>query len=686
MTDELPPDSQLLIPDDGPSLPEVFGRYRIVRRIGQGAMGAVFLAADTVLVRQVALKVRTNSATGEERALERFRREARYAAVLQHPNICPVYDVGEIDGIDYIALAYLDGVPLSQLLAQGPLPGQQRIARIVRDIASALHHAHQRGVVHRDLKPANIMIDREERPILMDFGIAARLTGDPRITRTGALMGTPAYMAHEQVHGNAAAVGPSVDIYSLGVILYEMLTGQWPFPGNDPEEIFHQLAYGEPRRPRELQPDIDGRLETICLKMIARQPEDRYASMQHVVEDLDEFLTGSDVAATWSCKTNNAADPFASRAAKCTPSRKQRIFGAVGAVLFLSMIGGIAVTQWLGLPNFRERFNSRAAPRKPLDGAAGKALASIPSGIPEDRSPAQQLSATEPVEVIEESTSGAATSFGSSSPSIEIANDPNPKSATSTASGLVDRSKRWFVGIGVDRFHEKAFAARPEARTRIEQLARALGSSAGFETRRILSGEEATAVHIRQLFCELAQTAEAGVTLCIVVDGLMNRVPDVDGDDPDGWDEAFVAFDSEPEHPETFVTDDEFRNFLAAFSTERLIVLLDLEQPVFAVTPEELVHREPAMAGEFQQFDAERPQRAFSAVAARHRGHTDLPADRLLERLTRTIQARSTNTLQHALEQACGRQSASADEELHVYGSAIGALPIGLDANHNFDP
>ncbi len=198
-----------------------FGRYRIDRLLGRGGMGSVYLAHDTQLDRPVALKVPHFTPEDGPEILERFYREARAAATLAHPNICPVYDVGEVGGVPYLTMAYVEGKPLAAFLKDGKPVLAAQAAAVVRKLALALQEAHARGVLHRDLKPANVMINARKEPVIMDFGLARRVNKEEvRLTRKGAVLGTPAYMSPEQVGGDPDAVGPRSDVYSLGVILY----------------------------------------------------------------------------------------------------------------------------------------------------------------------------------------------------------------------------------------------------------------------------------------------------------------------------------------------------------------------------------------------------------------------------------------------------------------------------------
>jgi serine/threonine protein kinase/formylglycine-generating enzyme required for sulfatase activity len=283
--------------DDSPEvdvpLPEHFGRYHILRRLGVGAMGAVYLAHDSTLDRDVALKVPHFTAEDGPEARERFQREARAAGALNHPNICRIHDVGVIEGIPYLTMEYLKGRPLTDFIVAGkPIP-QRQAAAVVRKLAAALREAHELGIVHRDLKPSNVMINQRKEPVILDFGLARRVSGsDARMTRYGTVLGTPAYMAPEQVKGDVRAVGPRSDIYSLGVILYELLTGRPPFAGDDAVTVMARVVGEEPQRPSQHRPDLDPALEEICLKAMAKKPEDRYPTTGDLATSLSAYLQG----------------------------------------------------------------------------------------------------------------------------------------------------------------------------------------------------------------------------------------------------------------------------------------------------------------------------------------------------------------------------------------------------------
>lgn len=284
----------IVYPDDATPLPvpKELGRYEIVGQLGRGGMGTVYLARDTLLGREVALKIPHFRHSDDPRRLERFYREARAAATLDAPNLCPVYDVGEIDGVPYLSMARIRGQSLSKLLASGRRFSQREAAQIVRLIALAVDRAHAGGIVHRDIKPSNIMLSETGEPILTDFGLAQRLElEDPRLTRSGVIVGTPSYMAPEQVDGDPETLGPACDVYSLGVVLYELLTGRVPFEG-PLLSVLRQLGKDQPAPPSSHRKDLDPRLEAVCVKTIAKNPANRYPSAAALAEALDEYLAG----------------------------------------------------------------------------------------------------------------------------------------------------------------------------------------------------------------------------------------------------------------------------------------------------------------------------------------------------------------------------------------------------------
>jgi serine/threonine protein kinase len=269
-----------------------FGRYQIVRMLGRGAMGAVYLAYDTELHRHVAMK--TPFLGKSKETIQRFYREARAAAQLRSPYLCPIYDVGKVGDVHYLSMAFIDGVPLAKVMAERKLKTVGEIIAIVSKVARGLQKVHDLGIIHRDLKPDNIMIDPDGDPIVLDFGLARRVNEEVQVTMSGVLIGTPAFMSPEQVDGDPLKIGPATDIYSLGIVLYHLLTGQLPFKGSL-TSILSQIGTKLPVKPSAINVDIgeDSALEQVCMKMIAKSPGDRFPSMAEVASVL-EALIGTD--------------------------------------------------------------------------------------------------------------------------------------------------------------------------------------------------------------------------------------------------------------------------------------------------------------------------------------------------------------------------------------------------------
>jgi serine/threonine protein kinase len=273
-----------------------FGDYELLAEIARGGMGVVYRARQKGLNRLVALKMILAGRLAGPDDLKRFLAEAEAAARLQHPNIVQVHEVGEVDGQHFFSMEFIDGPTLAQRLADGPLPSRTA-ARYVRDIARAVHYAHANGVLHRDLKPSNILLDARDEPHVTDFGLAKRLGGGSGQTRTGAVMGTPSYMAPEQAAGKTRDLGPACDVYGLGAVLYECLTDKPPFCSESPLDTLTHVLDREPVPPRLLNPKADRDLEIICLKCLEKDPRHRYASAEALAEDLDRYLNGESISA-----------------------------------------------------------------------------------------------------------------------------------------------------------------------------------------------------------------------------------------------------------------------------------------------------------------------------------------------------------------------------------------------------
>ena len=253
-------------------------------------MGAVYLAHDDGLDRLVALKVPNFNMGSDSGMIERFHREARVAAAFHHPNFCPIYDVGQVGEMHYLAMAYIEGETLRKKLDGGPAMPLHEAARIVFQLASAMAEAHRRGIIHRDLKPLNVMVDPQGSLVIMDFGLARRTgAGDAEVTQTGMPMGTPHYMSPEQVRGDRHEVGPPTDVYSLGVILYELVAGRRPFEGSA-SMVYCSVLKDKPPSLSSIRPGLDKGIEAVCQKAMAKKIEDRYPSMEALAADLGAYL------------------------------------------------------------------------------------------------------------------------------------------------------------------------------------------------------------------------------------------------------------------------------------------------------------------------------------------------------------------------------------------------------------
>jgi serine/threonine protein kinase/formylglycine-generating enzyme required for sulfatase activity len=309
-----------------------FGDYELLLEIARGGMGVVFKARQVSLNRIVAVKMILAGSFAGPEGVQRFRTEAEAAAQLDHPGIVPIYEVGQHEGQHYFSMGFVDGQSLSKRVAESPLPAREA-AEIVRAVANAVQYAHDKGVIHRDLKPGNILMDKAGKPRVTDFGLAKLTESSSDLTGTGQVLGTPSYMPPEQAAGQVSAVGRLADVYSLGAILYCLLTGRPPFQAATPLETILQVKTQEPVSPRQLNAGIPLDLNTIALKCLEKDPARRYESARNVADELERFLNGEPIVARpistvergWRwCK------------------RKPLIPSVVAAVLAISTVAGLA--------------------------------------------------------------------------------------------------------------------------------------------------------------------------------------------------------------------------------------------------------------------------------------------------------------------------------------------------------
>jgi eukaryotic-like serine/threonine-protein kinase len=374
-----------------------FGEYELLEEIARGGMGVVFKARQIKLNRLVALKLISAGALATEELVKRFKAEAEAAANLAHPNIVPIFEIGEHQGQHYFSMGLIEGSNLREALAKARKPkdqkdggeppeigfqNQKEAARLLVAIARAVHYAHQRGVLHRDIKPGNILLDAHRTPHLTDFGLAKLIEKESTLTYTNAILGTPAYMAPEQARGQTKEVTTAADIYGLGAVLYETLTGSPPFAGGTTLETIRQVLEQEPRRPSALNPAVDEDLETICLKCLEKEPDCRYSSAEALASDLEHWLRSEPISA-------RPASSY-ERAKKWV--RRRPALAALGTISVLSLlalaIGSTVAALRVGAGTKLLRRNLYAADMKVAyqswqSGAAGRARVMLMNQIPQ---------------------------------------------------------------------------------------------------------------------------------------------------------------------------------------------------------------------------------------------------------------------------------------------------------------
>ena len=357
------------------------GDYELIDELGRGGMGVVYRARQCSLNRIVALKTTMLPTVAGDEEIARFKNEAEAAANLRHPGIVAVYEVGETEGRHYYSMEYIAGNDLSRLIREHSLPGEQA-ADYVRQLAEAIQYAHEQGVLHRDLKPSNVLLDSRGAIKITDFGLAKRVHSDSQLTGALTIMGTPSYMPPEQAMPTRGPVGPYSDIYSLGALLYELLTCRPPFRADNPLETIRQVVSDEPIPPRRLNPKIAVDLETICLKCLEKEPSRRYDSAQTLAEELNRYLEGQPILARPLGRIERAW-----RLAR----RHPREASLIGAIVFVVCLGAAGVFwQWR-----RAESNLRSAERnfELLNSAADETLAVVEEWV--TRAPPQSGSQQE---------------------------------------------------------------------------------------------------------------------------------------------------------------------------------------------------------------------------------------------------------------------------------------------------
>lgn len=334
-----------------------FGDYELIDEIARGGMGVVYKARQISLNRTVAVKMILTGRRPMAVEVNRFRASTRAAAGLQHPNIVPIYEIGEQDGHDYFSMEFVEGPNLAQVVRDNPLPAD-RAANYVRTIAEAVHYAHERGVLHRDLKPSNILLDPLDQPRVTDFGLAKNLSSDPELTEAGQVLGAPSFIPPEQAAGLTEEVGRHSDVYALGGILYYLLTGHPPFAAETPVATIARVLHHDPVAPRKLNPNIPQKLENICLKCLEKRPQRRYATAKDLSDELGRFQRNEPIQAGDRARDEDMGQPW-----------YRRNYTIVGLISTIALLVIASVTYWrtqLPEKSGRETVQSSAQTNKAL--------------------------------------------------------------------------------------------------------------------------------------------------------------------------------------------------------------------------------------------------------------------------------------------------------------------------------
>jgi tRNA A-37 threonylcarbamoyl transferase component Bud32 len=354
-------------PSEG-QLPRVhyLGDYELLQEIAHGGMGVVYKARQISLNRTVAVKMILAGQLATQADHDRFHAEAEAAALLDHPNIVPIFEVGEYQGQHYFSMGYVDGPSLAARLMEGPLPPKEA-AELAATVAEAVEYAHRQGVIHRDIKPANIVIDSHGRPRVTDFGLAKRVDSDSGLTATGQVLGTPSYMPPEQAAGQIRAIGPAADVYALGALLYAALTGRPPFQAATTVETLRQVIEHEPVPLRQLNAAVPRDLETIVLKCLEKSVPRRYATAHAVAEDLRRYLQGRPILAR----------PVGRGERVWRWCRRQPVVAGLIAAVACTLLAGTIVSSMFAVKAYRERDRAELARQSEAERAKGERLAKL---------------------------------------------------------------------------------------------------------------------------------------------------------------------------------------------------------------------------------------------------------------------------------------------------------------------
>ncbi len=321
----------------GWEIPVRLGRYKIGQEIARGGMGVVYRAEQEGLNRPIAIKMMLPHLAGDAEHVHRFMREARAAAKLKHPNIVAIHEIGDYRNVPFFSMDFVDGQGLDQM-AGGPMP-IPRAAEIARDVARAIHYAHENGIIHRDIKPGNILIDKQGVPRVTDFGLAKDMDARSMLSVTGEVLGTPSYMSPEQAQGLNREIDRRTDIYSLGVVLYRLLAGKVPFEGNTYADTIYKLVNHEPVDPTKLNNHVPAELAAIVLKAMEKNPAERYATADEFAADLDRFLTGEPV---------QASRPSALRLLRRRLAKNRTAVGIAGGAIAVAFVAIVAMFLFMG--------------------------------------------------------------------------------------------------------------------------------------------------------------------------------------------------------------------------------------------------------------------------------------------------------------------------------------------------